>query len=893
VGSSFNLEESMKPIALIAILLVLSACGGAVTGGGTGGGVVPPTGGSVPISKTGLWSEAKTWPSGQVPKAGEAVTIPAGTEVTLDVDTPNLEGLNIQGNLKFADKDLALTSKWIMVHGRFEVGTPERPYTKRAIITLTGTNSNENALNMGMGTKLIGVMSGGVLELHGEQRNGWTRLASTAAKGATQIGVQNASGWRVGDEIVLASTDYNADQAEVFRIGAIAGNSITLAASQRVAQQGGRPSSNQLRYEHYSDISEGVEMRGEVGLLTRNITVRGDDASSQSGFGGHIMAMQGGWMRVSGVELWRMGQRNILGRYPIHWHLAGDVKGQYIWRSSIWQTFNRCVTIHAANYAEVVGNVAYDSTGHCYFLEDGAETKNLIEGNLGIRTRRPDNNRGERPLIPTDTNPATFWISHPDNIVRNNAAAGSHHTGFWYALPEHPVGASKSAANDANVFPRRTPLGEFSGNVAHSNWDGLMVDRGPAADGRSESAGFYPKTNPSLKNSRGQLENDDAKNPPVMAEFKSFTAYKNRGNAAWFRGEYHKMTGARLSDNAIGVTFASSESTLENSLIVGDSANKGTPEPWECRGSDGRSIARPWDLNNASFTPRGFEFYDGEIGFKGVEFRNFNAIGLVGGSGNSANCSGNTRESGAMSYLRFTPFDIAAGNFAEGARFTNAKAVYFPPRPEPTAEEIADDESADSYRAGVFVDRDGSVGGTAGASIVFNQPLLVDGNCQARVEWNAQVCRNTYARLSIQPLSTEANFAPISLTRNEGDNPVFRMWGSPSAGNNDYFAASLIVGRIYTVNFSNQTPSRLRLWLRDRRPGESIRVAIPGGGTNIYRDWWVDNRNRLQAVNSLAELDLSTGDRYFLDGSTLYLKMVVKPNNNYATLDICRTDLCR
>lgn len=885
----------MKPVALISVLLVLvlSACGGATTAPVLGGGVTPPVGGSVPVTKTGVWSDARTWPSGQVPRAGEVVTVPAGTEVTLDVDTPSLEGLNIQGSLKFADKDLALTSKWIMVHGRLEVGTPERPFTKRALITLTGTNGGENALNMGMGTKLIGVMGGGVLELHGEPRNGWTRLASTAPRGATQISVQDAAGWRVGDEIVLASTDYNADQAEVFRIGGIQGNTLTLAASQRVPQQFGQPSSNRLRYEHFSDVSEGVEMRGEVGLLTRNITVRGDDASVQAGLGGHIMSMQGGWMRVSGVELWRMGQRNLLGRYPIHWHLAGDVKGQYIRRSSIWQTFNRCVTVHAAHYAEVVGNVAYDSTGHCYFLEDGAETKNLIEGNLGIRTRRPDANRGERPVIPTDRDPATFWITHPDNTVRNNVAAGSHHTGFWYALPQNPTGASKSATNDANVFPRRAPLGEFSGNVAHSNQDGLMVDRGPDAAGQVETASYTPKTSPALRNSRGQLENDDARNPPVVAEFRTFTAYKNRGNAAWLRGEHHKLTGARMADNAIGVTFASSDSTLENSLIVGDSANRGSPEAWECRGADGRSLPRPWDPASAGFTPRGFEFYDGQIGFRGVEFRNFGALALVGGNGGSAACSGLTRESGALSYLRFTPFDISSANFAEGARFTNAKAVYFPPRPEPTAQEVAEDESADSYRAGVFLDRDGSVGGTAGASVVFNNPFLVDGNCAPRPEWNAQVCRNAYARLSVIPLSTEANFAPVSLTRLEGANPAFRMWGSPREGNNDYFAASLILGRNYGLSFSNATPSRLRLWLRDRRPGDSIRLAIPGGGTHIYRDWWVDNRNRLQAATSLAALDASTGDRYFLEGSTLHVKMVVKPNNNYATLDICRTDLCR
>ena len=33
-------------------------------------------------------------------------------------------------------------------------------------------------------------------------------------------------------------------------------------------------------------------------------------------------------------------------------------------------------------------NVAYDITGHAYFMEDGNETNNYITGNLGVHIRR-------------------------------------------------------------------------------------------------------------------------------------------------------------------------------------------------------------------------------------------------------------------------------------------------------------------------------------------------------------------------------------------------------------------------------------------------------------------------------------------------------------------------
>ena len=55
---------------------------------------------------------------------------------------------------------------------------------------------------------------GGTLNLHGDRTNTWTKLASTANAGSTSIQVLDAAGWRVGDEIVLASTDFDPRQAE-------------------------------------------------------------------------------------------------------------------------------------------------------------------------------------------------------------------------------------------------------------------------------------------------------------------------------------------------------------------------------------------------------------------------------------------------------------------------------------------------------------------------------------------------------------------------------------------------------------------------------------------------------------------------------------------------------
>jgi hypothetical protein len=78
------------------------------------------------------------------------------------------------------------------------------------------------------------MLSGGTLNLHGNRTNTWTKLSRTAEAGSNTIEVLNAAQWQVGDEIVLASTDFNPRQAERRTISAINGNNITLGLLSQV-----------------------------------------------------------------------------------------------------------------------------------------------------------------------------------------------------------------------------------------------------------------------------------------------------------------------------------------------------------------------------------------------------------------------------------------------------------------------------------------------------------------------------------------------------------------------------------------------------------------------------------------------------------------------------------
>src|ERR1700675_5041660 len=163
------------------------------------------------------WSDAATWPDKKVPGKDAVVTIGRDMDVVLDVTPPALHGLTINGKLSFADnKDLELSTEWIMVHGELEIGTEAKPHTRKATITLTDNIKDEDFGGLGGNDRSDRgiMMMGGTLNLHGTQKNSWTKLSKTADAGSNTIEVLNAGDWKKGQTIVLASTDFDPHQAE-------------------------------------------------------------------------------------------------------------------------------------------------------------------------------------------------------------------------------------------------------------------------------------------------------------------------------------------------------------------------------------------------------------------------------------------------------------------------------------------------------------------------------------------------------------------------------------------------------------------------------------------------------------------------------------------------------
>lgn len=780
------------------------------------------------------WSDAAAWPDRKVPAAGDAVVIGRDKNIVLDVSPPALRSLTINGELSFApDRDIDLSTEWILVAGgKLNIGSEARPHSRKAVITLTDTVPGENISSMGdRGILLLN----GQLNLHGDREHTWTKLAKTAKAGATQIEVLDASGWRKGDEIALASTDFDSAQAERRTITAINGNRLTL--------------NQPLNYMHFGEVTFGVDQRGEVGLLTRNIKIQSSDDSAANYFGGHIMAMAGSKMFISSVELNRMGQHMNLARYPVHWHVIGEGQGQYIRNSAIHSTYSRCVTVHGTNNLTIENNVTFDNVGHCFFLEDGIETGNQFINNLGMKTKchptqpcqptnltnghtSQDGQKVDTILIPSDNTAATFWITNPDNVYRGNVAAGSEAIGFWIALPQHPTGEFEGTEISKNTWPRRMPLREFTNNTAHSNFDGLMFDRGPDPQGFFSVGGASRVT---------RADPSDPNSAILPTRIDDFTGYKNRNGAIWGRGSYHHFTNLKLADNAIGFTHAAGpagapySSRVENSLFVGESDNIGNPTtPAEI--AYGRSLPHV----TADFPIRGYEYYDYRHDVVNTKFVNYQ--------------DNDTRGAGAISYLLYTSFGMSTGNMTEGAVFENAKPVHFPQVQRRWSSDFA---GRAAYQSAAFLDKDGSVSGVPGAYIVIDNGLAAsESNCKIMASWNAAVCQGDMGRLSIDDTTVFPEFSVGPAT-----NPVvLEREGKRIEYNGETTIPSGAQLKLATAR------DAVALHLREMDKGSWVLFELPGF-TKAAQGIAVASKDALNAAAQTA---------YFKDKDSLWVKLVVE-----------------
>jgi G8 domain len=425
-----------------------------------------------PHLQSGLldWHSSTTWPNGIVPLSG-VVTIPSNTKVVinktiaalLDVITiPTTSSLIFGENAE----GIELMTRGMDVKGSLIAGSSTCRIQTPITITLSGVRPTNLAQNRPIDT-YKGISVTGTLSLHGKRYfRTWTRLAKSALVGGTELILQDAVNWEPGQEVVLVTTAMKDSrewhQNEVCTIASVSTPSPKSGVGTSVYL------TKPIQYSHIANAG----YQAEVGLLSRAIVIQGSAADSEpidkdplncalspyanqlwdrygdtrapceyteiTGFGGHVIVFGAGRGYVSGVEFYRMGQTNVLGRYPIHFHLLGNCPDCYVTDSAFYRSYYRCVSIHGTNNATVSENVAYDVTGYCYYLEDGVEENNTLSFNLAAHIHKigpdppgksygqtlQDYKEGPNLTLPADVTASGFYITNVHNNIIGNAASG-------------------------------------------------------------------------------------------------------------------------------------------------------------------------------------------------------------------------------------------------------------------------------------------------------------------------------------------------------------------------------------------------------------------------------------------------------------------------------------
>ena len=108
------------------------------------------------------------------------------------------------------------------------------------------------------------------------------------------------------------------------------------------------------------------------------------------------------------------------------------------------------------------------------------------------------------------------------------------------------------------------------------------------------------------------------------------------------------------------------------------------------------------------------------------------------------------RKTGALSFLLYTSAGVSTGSTISGAKFVNAKPVYFP---KFDTRFDNDNRGGSAYRTLSIHDLDGSVTGIPDSHIMLNDgendSVVTDNSCEIHPTWNASVCKGDVGRLNL------------------------------------------------------------------------------------------------------------------------------------------------
>jgi len=448
----------------------------------------PPT--LVRSTGSGRWSEPAIWEGGRVPGAGSRVQVRAGHVIIYDIRTDGaIRSIHVAGTLRFdPERDTRLDVGLIKIQNgddpcesgfdcesrpvlalpgepraTLEVGSPDRPINPEhtALIRLTwvaGLDPEECPAI---------VCCGGRMDFHGaELSRSWVKLAATASRGATSVVLdQPVTGWKVGARVIVTATKMQA-VADEGSVPSVCEHPATEERTIRAIEGTRLSLDSPLAFTHGATAKK----RAEVAKLSRNVVVESGDPAGQRG---HTMYHRNSAGSISYAEFRHLGKKGKLGKYSLHFHRVGDtMRGSSVIGASIWDSDNRWVAIHGTNRLVVRDCVGYRSVGHGFFLEDGTEVDNILDGNLAVQACQGSPLPGQ--VLPFDRNEgAGFWWANSRNAFTRNVAVECDEYGFRYQVDTQDGFDPMLLVRGSDRSPRRVDIRtlsflRFEDNEAHT-----------------------------------------------------------------------------------------------------------------------------------------------------------------------------------------------------------------------------------------------------------------------------------------------------------------------------------------------------------------------------------------------------------------------------------------
>ena len=421
--------------------------------------------------------------AGTMPSEGDNVWIPRSMTVILDVSPPALGTIIIDGTLIISDEqDIELRARGIIINGgELVAGSPTKPHQHKATITLMGDKS---VAPMVLGREGYTISSkslvvGGNLTLYGQPRTRWTHLAATANAGATTLSLEGGVNWEAGDVLVVASTSFDPARSERRTIASVAPGATAGTTDVTLTEA--------LAYKHFSGVethgTRSMSMKAEVGLLSHNIVIQGDDNGDHIGaqvfvgeysrdvwscdalpcVPGFVQYLEG-IAQVHNVEMRNLGQFGRMNRAGVVMQTPDAGRLSSFADSSMHTVWNRGFYVPVGDGIKIERVTLVDTVGSSVYIAKSA-TNAVLRENLVMGMKMPLTFLGQNSIIQVEPVRANFEMWGPGVQLHGNAAAGSQR-GAYAGVGMPWCGAS--TAEKSKVM---------SNNVAHSSLIGWFSHR--------------------------------------------------------------------------------------------------------------------------------------------------------------------------------------------------------------------------------------------------------------------------------------------------------------------------------------------------------------------------------------------------------------------------------